>query len=67
MLIYFYLGATCLILTLLSQLSMEFAVLREDIKHAVPVINRNRIDECLRADESTSIEAMIKNHQELLK
>lgn len=47
---------------------MEFAVLREDIKrHAVPIINRNRIDECLHADESTSIEAMIKNHQELLK
>lgn len=67
MLIYFYLGATCLILTLLSQLSMEFAVLREDIKHAVPVVNWNRFDECLQIDKSMSIEAMIKNHQELLK
>lgn len=65
MLVYYYLGVTCLLMTLLSHLSTEFAILREAIKHAVPV--PNKITENLDMEEKMSIEAMIKNHQELIK
>ncbi|XP_052742272.1 odorant receptor 4-like [Bicyclus anynana] len=66
-LIFLYLGAQCLLVTLCSQLSTEFALLREDIKNAVPMPNRDkRTDEDMKVDYSMTIEAMVKKHQELI-
>ncbi|XP_039757348.1 uncharacterized protein LOC120631732 [Pararge aegeria] len=66
-LVHYYLGAECLLVTLCCQLSTEFALLREDIQYLIPMSDRNRMPEEFTVDNNMTIEAMIKNHQELIK
>ncbi|XP_069360042.1 odorant receptor 4-like [Maniola hyperantus] len=64
----YYLGAQCLAVTLCSQLSTEFALLREDIKNAIPTTNKNKITHGTKyVRKHITIESMVKNHQELIK
>ncbi|XP_045774261.1 odorant receptor 4-like [Maniola jurtina] len=64
----YYLGAQCLSITLCLQLSTEFALLREDIKNAIPTANKNIItQETKYVSKNMRIESMVKNHQELIK
>ncbi|XP_052742271.1 odorant receptor 4-like [Bicyclus anynana] len=64
---YYYVGSGCLLVTLCSQLSTEFALLREDMKNAVPMPNRDIITEVPIVEKNKRIETMVQNHQELIK
>ncbi|XP_061376999.1 odorant receptor 4-like [Danaus plexippus] len=70
--IYVYLGTECLMITLCSQLSTDFALLQEDLKRCKIVVNENgsKKKSQLTTSETetteTSIKVILSHHQKLI-
>ncbi|CAH2090563.1 unnamed protein product [Euphydryas editha] len=68
--IYVYIGTEFVMITLCAHLSIEFALLREDLKHIKPRKNKVKHDNELTDNNDNSgntIKSFIQNHQKLIE